>query len=165
MKKINKKTYIFLKFLFTFLLLFIVVMFLITKVLERETIKYGDINITVGVFPKLKVCNEETALGMESTIVSLDNDSNSNVNYKLYLTLDKTSTIDKKFIRVHVNNKTYDLSKMNYLEINNKYYYFLEEGSIDAKTSEPYDTYIWIDSSYDGDINNSKIYIDFDTLA
>lgn len=165
MKKISKKTYIFLKFLFTFLLLFIVIMFMITKVLEHETVKYGNISINVGLFPKLKVCNEETALSMESTIVSLDNDSEANVNYKLYLTVDKTSTIDTKYIRVHFNNKTYDLSKMNYLEINNKYYYFLEEGSIDAKTSEPYDTYIWIDSSYNGDINDSKIYIDFNTLA
>lgn len=165
MKKINKKTYIFLKFLFTFLLLFIVVMFLIVTVLKHETITYGKVDINVGKYPKLKVSNEESALTNESTIVSLDNNSESVINYKLYFTVDKTSTIDTKYIRLNFNNKTYDLSKINYLEINNKYYYFIQEGTIDAKTSEPFDSYLWIDSSFNGDLNESKIFVDYDTLA
>jgi hypothetical protein len=165
MKKINKKTYIFLKFLFTFILLFIAVMFLIVNVLKTENVTYGDVDINVGKYPKLKVSNEESALSNDSTIVSLDNNSESSVNYKLYFTVDKTSTIDTKYIRLNFNNNTYDLSKLNYLEINNKYYYFIQEGTIDAKTSEPFDSYIWIDSSFTGDINESKIFIDYDTLA
>ena len=44
-------------------------------------------------------------------------------------------------------------------------YYFLEEGSVEAKSMVPYDTYIWIDKSYTGDFENSRIYIDFDTLS
>ena len=165
MKKISKKTYILLKFIFTFLLLFLVIMFFIVKVLEHEVVNYGNVSINVGLFPELKVSNETDALARESTIVSLDNDSNSIVNYKLYFTVDKISTIDTKYVRVNFNNKTYDLSKINYIEYNNKYYFFLESGTIDAHTVEPYDTFIWIDSSFDGDINNSKLYVDFSTLA
>lgn len=165
MKKISKKTYILLKFIFTFLLLFIVIMFFITKVLEHEVVEYGNVAISVGLYPELKVSTEEEALQKESTIVSLDNDSNSVVNYKLYFTVDKISTIDTKFIRVNFNNKTYDLSKINYIEKNNKYYFYLESGSIDSKTVEPFDSYIWIDSSFNGDISNSKVYVDYSTLA
>ena len=165
MKKITKNTYIFLKFLFTFIFLFIVVMWFISKTLKNEPVSYGNVIINTGEFPPLKVSSEEEALTKESTIVSITNDSDSYVSYKMYFTLDKNSTIDRKFIRLNYNGHTYDLSKMNYLEVKNKYYFYLEDGSIDAKSMDPVDTYIWIDSSFDGDITNSKIFVDFDTLS
>lgn len=165
MRKIDKKTYIFLKFLFTFIFLFFVMMWVISGVLKHEPKTYGNVIVNTGVFPQLKVSDEETALENESTIVSLTNESDAIVSYKLYFIVDTTSTIDRKYIRVNFNGKTYDLSTMNFLEINNKYYYFLEEGSIEAKSMVPYDTYIWIDKSFTGDFENSRIYIDFDTLS
>ncbi len=165
MKKINKNTYIFLKFLFTFIFLFIVIMWVISNTLQHEPVSYGNVIINTGEFPPLKVSNEEDALENESTIVSITNESESFITYKIYFTLDKNSTIDRKYIRLNYNSHTYDLSKMNYLEVNNKYYFYLEEGSIDAKSMDPIDAFIWIDKSFDGDINNSKIFVDFDTLS
>ena len=165
MKKINKTTYIFLKFLFTFIFLFVVIMWVISNTLEHEPVSYGNVIINTGVFPQLKVSTEEDALNGESTIVSVTNDTDSLINYKMYFTLDKTSTIDRKYIRLNYNGHTYDLSNMNYLEVNNKYYFYLEEGNVDAKSMDPIDVFIWIDKSFDGDVTDSKIYIDFDTLS
>ncbi len=165
MKKINKNTYIFLKFLFTFIFLFVVIMWFISNTLKHDVITYGNVIINTGQFPQLKVLDETDALNGESTIVSLTNNTNSLVNYKLYFTLDKKSTIDRKFVRVNFNGKTYDLSKMNYLEVNNKYYFYLTDGEVDANSMLPFDTYIWIDKSFDGNIDDSKIFIDFDTLS
>ena len=165
MKKINKNTYIFLKFLFTFIFLFVVIMWFISNTLKHVVTTYGNVIINTGQFPQLKVLDETDALSGESTIVSLTNDTNSVVNYKLYFTIDKKSTIDRKFVRINFNGKTYDLSKMNYLEVNNKYYFYLTDGFVDANSMLPYDTYIWIDKSFDGNIEDSKIFIDFDTLS
>ena len=165
MKKIDKKTYIFLKFLFTFIFLFFVMMWIISTVLKHESVTYGNVIINTGIFPQLKVSDEEDALSGESTIVSLTNESDATVSYKLYLTIDKMSTIENKYVRVNYNGKTYNLSTMNYLEINNKYYYFLEDGIVEAKSMVPIDTYVWIDKSFNGDTENSKLYIDFDTLS
>ena len=165
MKKINKNTYIFLKFLFTFIFLFIVILWVISNTLKHEPVNYGSVIITTGEFPLLKISNEVDALDRESTIVSITNDSDAYITYKMYFTLDKNSTIDRKYIRVNYNGHTYDLSKMNYLEVNNKYYFYLEDGSIDAKSMEPVDAYIWIDESFDGEVTESKIFVDFDTLS
>jgi len=165
MKKINKNTYLFLKFLFTFIFLFIVIMWFISNTLKHEPVSYGNVIISTGAFPQLKINNEADALIEESTIVSITNDSDADVNYKMYFTLDKNSTIDRKYIRVNYNGHTYDLSKMNYLEVNNKYYFYLEEGTTAAKSMDPIDAYIWIDESFDGNITESKIFIDFDTLS
>ena len=165
MKKINKNTYIFLKFLFTFIFLFVVIMWFISNTLKHDVTTYGNVIINTGQFPQLKVLDETDALSGESTIVSLTNDTNSVVNYKLYFTIDKKSTIDRKFVRINFNGTTYDLSKMNYLEVNNKYYFYLTDGFVDANSMLPYDTYLWIDKSFDGNIEDSKIFIDFDTLS
>ena len=140
-------------------------MWVISKTLQHEPVSYGNVIINTGEFPPLKVSNEDDALENESTIVSITNESEAFITYKIYFTLDKNSTIDRKYIRLNYNGHTYDLSKMNYLEVNNKYYFYLEDGYIAAKSMEPIDTYIWIDSSFDGNITDSKIFIDFDTLS
>lgn len=165
MKKINKNTYIFLKFLFTFIFLFIVIMWFIGNTLKHGVTTYGNVIINTGQFPKLEVMDESDALNKDATIVSFTNDTSDLVTYKLYFTLDKKSTIDKKFIRVNFNGITYDLSKMNYLEVNDKYYFYLTDGTVEANSMVPIDTFIWIDKSFDGNIDDSKIIIDFDTLS
>jgi hypothetical protein len=140
-------------------------MWVISNTLKHDTTTYGYVIINAGAFPQLKVSSEADALAGESTIVSITNDTDSIVTYKMYFTLDKNSTIDRNYIRVNYNGHTYDLSKINYLEVGNKYYFYLEDGTADPKSMVPVDTFIWIDPSYNGNIEDAKIFIDFDTLS
>ena len=166
-KKQDLDKFIFYKMIVTMVILVFVVLGIISYILNTNEHDTNEtVTVSVGEFSTLGVYSENDALSsLSPTPVTIQNESSKKTSYKLYFIIKDTSTIDKSFVRVNYNGVTYNIADMNYLELNGGKYFFLIDGEIKALSEESHDAYIWIDSSFNGDRQNAKLFIDFDTLA
>ena len=64
--------------------------------------------------------------------------------YNLYFYVDKSTTIDRNFLRVSIGNDIYKLKEMDCTETNDGYYYLVHESTIEAYTNEDLEARIWL---------------------
>lgn len=166
-KNIDLNKFVVIKFIVTMLLLFVIVLGIISYTLNNQDIEGNElVSVEVGEFTNLGVYSEADALStLTPTSVSVVNNTSRVLDYKLYFIIKDTSTIDKSFVRVNFNGTTYNLADMNYLELNGGKYFFLIDGEIDGESNQPFEAKIWIDSSFNGDYQNAKLFVDFGTLS
>lgn len=104
-----------------------------------------SMSVKVGRFPSLLVIEDEKAIeNIQATKVQVRNQNSMKKEYNLYFYIDKSTTIDRNFLRVSIGNDIYKLKEMDCTETNDGYYYLVHESTIEAYTNEDLEARIWL---------------------
>lgn len=90
------------------------------------------------------------------------NDTLTNENYVLYLTIAKNSTIDYHYLKISINNQIHFLENLITKTDTNNYYFALDQDSLlgDAKN---YEIKLWLDEKTGDEMQNKELIMSFET--
>ena len=80
-------------------------------------------------------------------------------SYKLYLRLDKSSTLDIHYLKVLVNNKEANLSDLYEYEVDGYRYYYIYNDEIDGVDNVAFK--LWLSNSLTDNINGDSLIYSF----
>ena len=104
-----------------------------------------SMSVKVGRFPSLLVIEDERAIeNIQATKVQVRNQNSIKKEYNLYFYVDKSTTIDRNFLRVSIGNNIYKLKEMECTETDDGYYYLVHQSNIGAYTNEDLEARIWL---------------------
>ena len=110
-----------------------------------ESYKDLSIAVDIGEFSQLLIIEDERALEyVAPTYISLRNKNNYEKEFELIMLIDKTSTIDYKFIRIAIDDKIYKLADLEQFDDNDNYYFILGKYSIDKYSSMTENVRLWL---------------------
>ena len=102
----------------------------------------------MGKLPSLIIIEDERAFAhVEQTEISLRNRNDNQKDCELLLLIDKTSTLDYKFLRVSIDDKVIKLSDLETIEDQDNYYFILDNKNI-YTVGMNYNTHIYIEIEY-----------------
>lgn len=105
----------------------------------------------IGKFPSLVIADTESALNMlEPTEIVLKNRNGYKQDNRLYLLVEKKSTIPTKFIRVSVNNDIYNMDELTLEEDTENYYFYLTNVKTEAYEEVKLTARIWLSDKTEG---------------
>lgn len=105
--------------------------------------------------------SDNEALKKQGTIIAIRNGSNYNISYNLYLKISKNSTINKNNLKISVNDKIYNLSKL-YKKDNDKYYfYILDNNTVKKNMGNKYDIKLWLNETTGNNEQGKLLIYDF----
>ena len=113
-----------------------------------------DILVTFDGFTQLPNIADQYYKKIDTVNLNLRNIDKENKEYKLYFVYSKQSTVDANTLKMELDNKVYDLSKIEVFEDGDYFYYFLYEDTLDAYSSKDISVRIWT-SSEDGTLKSS----------
>ncbi len=114
---------------------------------------YGELplNINIGTFEPLVIVDDEMSnTVINDTDISIKNRNGFNKKAKLYMVVEKTSTIPYQYLRLAINNEIYRLNEIAIEEDENGYYFYLSEIEIEAYKEENLKARIWLSQETDG---------------
>lgn len=110
-----------------------------------ESYKDLSIAVDIGEFSQLLIIEDNRALEYVSpTDISLRNKNSYEKDFELIMLIDKTSTIEYKYIRVAIDDKIYKLTDLEQFEDNDNYYFILGKYNIDAYSSMKESVRLWL---------------------
>jgi len=125
---------------------------------------YNNLNmsISIGKFPSLIIIEDERAIdNIQSTPIQVRNQNSTKKDYSLYFFVDKSTTIDRNFLRVSIGLEVYRLNEMECIERNNGYYYLVYSGSLEPYTNEDLEARIWLSSDASEINDDAKLVTNF----
>ena len=125
---------------------------------------YSNLNMSVniGKFPSLIVIEDERAIdNIQSTPIQVRNQNSSKKDYNLYFFIDKSTTIDRNFLRVSIGLEVYKLNEMECIERNEGYYYEVHSNTLAPYTNEDLEARIWLSTDASSLGDESKLVTNF----
>ena len=98
-----------------------------------------------------------------TTAIQVRNQNSSAKDYNLYFFIDKTTTIDKNYLRVSIGDNIYKMSEMECIENENGYYYLVHSSSLDKYTNEDLTARIWLTADASNIDDDAKLVTNFVT--
>lgn len=114
---------------------------------------YGELplNIDIGTFEPLVIVDDEMSnTVINDTDILIKNKNGFDKKTKLYILIEKVSTIPYQFIRVAIDNEVYRLNEIEVEEDENNYYFYLKEVEIKAYKDLNLKARIWLSQETDG---------------
>lgn len=116
----------------------------------------------IGKFPSLVIADNEAAFRMlEPTEIALKNRNGYKQDNRLYLLVEKKSTIPAKYIRVSINDTVYNASDLNMEEDTENYYFYLTNVETDAYEEVLVNARIWLSEETEGIESNGTLVANF----
>lgn len=113
--------------------------------LLAESYKDLSIAVDIGEFSQLLIIEDDRALQYVSpTDISLRNKNSYEKEFELLMLIDKTSTIDYKFIRLAIDDNLYKLTDLERFEDNNNYYFVVGKYKIDKYSTMTVNVRLWL---------------------
>lgn len=110
-----------------------------------ESYKDLSIAVDIGEFSQLLIIEDDRALQYVTPAdISLRNKNSYEKECELLMLIDKSSTIDYKFIRVAVDKNIYKLTDLEKFEDNSNYYFVLGKYKIDKYSAIKENVRIWL---------------------
>lgn len=123
-----------------------------------------SMSVNIGKFPSLLIINDEQAMQtIPTTAIQVRNQNSSAKDYNLYFFIDKTTTIDKNYLRVSIGDNIYKMSEMECIENENGYYYLVHSSSLDKYTNEDLTARIWLTADASNIDDDAKLVTNFVT--
>lgn len=116
----------------------------------------------IGKFPSLVIADNESALKMiEQTEIVLKNRNGVKQNNRLYLLVEKKSTIPTKFIKVSINDVIYSIKDITLEEDTDNYYFYLTNVETNAYEEVSVNTRIWLSEETEQIESDSALVANF----
>lgn len=116
----------------------------------------------IGKFPSLVIADNESALKMiEQTEIILKNRNGVKQNNRLYLLVEKRSTIPTKFIKVSINDVIYSIKDITLEEDTDNYYFYLTNVETNAYEEVSVNTRIWLSEETEQIESDSALVANF----
>lgn len=116
----------------------------------------------VGKFPSLVIADDEAAFQMlDTTAITLKNRNGYKQDNKLYLLVEKKSTVPTKYIRVSINDTIYNISEVSFEEDIENYYFYLTNVETDAYEEAIVSARIWLSDETEGIESDSTLVTNF----
>lgn len=116
----------------------------------------------IGKFPSLVIADNESALKMiEQTEIVLKNRNGVKQNNRLYLLVEKRSTIPTKFIKVSINDVIYSIKDITLEEDTDNYYFYLTNVETNAYEEVSVNTRIWLSEETEQIESDSALVANF----
>lgn len=111
-----------------------------------------------------KAQDEDAIKNIQPIDINVTNNTNSEEDYVLWLTIAKESTLDYHAVKMRLNNAVIKLSDLEFNEDDNYYYFLIEEDNIKAD-SKNVQIQMWIDTEFEIDITDKYLIFDFENVA
>lgn len=116
----------------------------------------------IGKFPSLVIADNESALKMiEQTEIVLKNRNGVKQKNRLYLLVEKRSTIPTKFIKVSINDVIYSIKDITLEEDTDNYYFYLTNVETNAYEEVSVNTRIWLSEETEQIESDSALVANF----
>lgn len=116
----------------------------------------------IGKFPSLVIADNEAALKMiEQTEIVLKNRNGVKQNNRLYLLVEKRSTIPTKFIKVSINDVIYSIKDVTLEEDTDNYYFYLTDVETNAYEEVSVNARIWLSEETEQIESDSALVANF----
>lgn len=116
----------------------------------------------IGKFPSLVIADNESALKMiEQTEIVLKNRNGVKQNNRLYLLVEKRSTIPTKFIKVSINDVIYSIKDITLEEDTDNYYFYLTDVETNAYEEVSVNARIWLSEETEQIESDSALVANF----
>lgn len=118
--------------------------------------------VRVGKFPSLVIADDEKALSIiEETDILLKNRNGHKMNSRLYLLVEKRSTIPTMYLRVSIDDEIYEIANLERDEDTENYYFYLNNIDTDSYEEVLLKTRIWLSNDVSGVDSNSSLVANF----
>lgn len=109
------------------------------------------VTATAGTFEPLVIVDDAMAASVVgSTEVSIKNRNGYDKEARLYILVEKKSTVPFAFLRVSINDEIYSLNEISPEEDTKNYYFYLNTYQIDAYKEEKLETRLWLSQDTNG---------------
>ncbi len=116
----------------------------------------------IGKFPSLVIADNEAALKMiEQTEIVLKNRNGVKQNNRLYLLVEKRSTIPTRFIKVSINDVIYSIKDITLEEDTDNYYFYLTDVETNAYEEVSVNARIWLSEETEQIESDSALVANF----
>lgn len=116
----------------------------------------------IGKFPSLVIADNESVFNVvEPTEIVLKNRNGFKQDNKLYLLVEKKSTIPTNYLRVSINDTIYNINELSLEEDENNYYFYLLNIETEAYEEVTEDARIWLSTETEGIESTSTLVANF----
>ena len=120
------------------------------------------VSLEIDQFKSLIVIDDARALDIiEPRNITVTNNNSMTESIYLVFLVSKTSSVDYHYVRVSLDDKIYDISKLNMYEDADNYYFVLENINMEASSTLTYKSRIWINDSAGKLPNTSTLTANF----
>lgn len=127
-----------------------------------STLSYTNLTIENPIDYSLYPMTDEMAMEtLKPSFVKVSNDTYTMEGYFLTLKIDKSSTLDYRYLKISLNDKIYLLSDLEKFEYNDIYSFVLDKNVI-ASSMKTYIVRLWLDTSAGNDMQAKNLVMYFD---
>lgn len=114
---------------------------------------YGElpISISIGTFEPLVIVDDEmSSMVINDTDIAIKNRNGYKKSSKIYMVVEKVSTIPYEYLRLAIDKEIYHLNEIELEEDENNYYFYLKDLEIDAYEELNLKARIWLSQETNG---------------
>ena len=116
----------------------------------------------IGKFPSLVIADDNSAINLiEPTEILLKNRNGHRLNNKLYLLVEKKSTISTEFIKVSINDQIYNIKDISKEEDTYNYYFYLNDFETNSYEEMSLTARIWLSNETNNIESTSTLIANF----
>ena len=116
----------------------------------------------IGKFPSLVLADDNSAINLiEPTEILLKNRNGHRLNNKLYLLVEKKSTISTEFIKVSINDQIYNIKDISKEEDTYNYYFYLNDFETNSYEEMSLTARIWLSNETNNIESTSTLIANF----
>lgn len=116
----------------------------------------------IGKFPSLVIADDNSAINLiEPTEILLKNRHGHRLNNKLYLLVEKKSTISTEFIKVSINDQIYNIKDISKEEDTYNYYFYLNDFETNSYEEMSLTARIWLSNETNNIESTSTLIANF----
>ena len=116
----------------------------------------------IGKFPSLVIADDNSAINLiEPTEILLKNRNGHKLNNKLYLLVEKKSTIPTEFIKVSIDDQIYNIKDISKEEDTYNYYFYLNDFETNSYEEMSLTAKIWLSNETNNIESTSRLIANF----
>ncbi len=116
----------------------------------------------IGKFPSLVIADDNSAINLiEPTEILLKNRNGHKLNNKLYLLVEKKSTIPTEFIKVSIDDQIYNIKDISKEEDTYNYYFYLNDFETNSYEEMSLTAKIWLSNETNNIESTSTLIANF----